>query len=71
MSLPQPSQVRVSVSIVQSPGFGLSLGMGFVLAQNRICLEEPDAVLDLITAFDHQPAGAKPIGCAQGANYWH
>ena len=55
----------------QSSGLGLSLGMGFVLTQNRICFKEPDAVLDLIAAFDDQPARAKPIGCAQGANYWH
>jgi hypothetical protein len=44
----------------QSPGFGLGLGMGFVLAQNRIGFKEPDAVLYLITAFDHLPARAKP-----------
>jgi hypothetical protein len=51
---------------------GLSLGMGFVLAQNRIRFKEPDAVLNLIAAFDHLPARARPtIECAQGAGYWH
>ena len=55
----------------QSPGLGFNLGMGFMFAQNRSCFKEPDAVLDLIAAFDDQPARAKPIGCAQGANYWH
>jgi hypothetical protein len=32
--------------------------MRFVLAQNRICFKEPDAVLDLIAAFNDQPARA-------------
>jgi hypothetical protein len=46
--------------------------VGFVLAQNRTCFKEPDAVLDLVTAFDHLPALAEPtIGCAQDANYGH